>query len=75
MIEIRIFMHKISQAYIVLVYGKLFITELFEYSSYCVDNYCKTLIFRVTLFSRAHDFGFIHETLFSRLFISCTIIL
>ena len=27
--------------------------------------YCKTLIFRVTLFSRAHDFGFIHETLFS----------
>ena len=25
--------------------------------------YCKTLIFRVTLFSRAHDFGFIHETL------------
>ena len=38
-------------------------------------NYCKTLIFRVTLFSRAHDFGFIHETLFSRLFISCTTIL
>ena len=38
-------------------------------------KYCETLIFRVTLFSRAHDFGFIHETLFSRLFISCTIIL
>ena len=37
--------------------------------------YCKTLIFRVTLFSRAPDFGFIHEALFSRLFISCTIIL
>ena len=37
--------------------------------------YCKTLIFRVTLFSRAHDCGFIHETLFSRLFISCTVIL
>ena len=28
--EWRIFMHKISQAYIVLAYGKLFITELFE---------------------------------------------
>ena len=37
--------------------------------------YCKTLIFRVTLFSRALDFRFIQETLFSRLFISCTIIL
>ena len=37
--------------------------------------YCKTLIFRVTLFSRAHDFGLIHETLFSRLFIYCFIIL
>ena len=29
----------------------------------------------MTLFSRAHDFGFIHKTLFSLLFISCTIIL
>ena len=37
--------------------------------------YCKKLIFRLTLFSRAHDFGFIHETLFSRFFISCIIIL
>ena len=27
-------MHKISQAYIVLVYGKSFITELFEESLY-----------------------------------------
>ena len=31
----NIFMHKISQAYIILAYGKPFITELFEY--------CKTL--------------------------------
>ena len=37
--------------------------------------YCKTLIFGVTLFSRAHDFGFIQEHLFSRLYISWTIIL
>ena len=29
----------------------------------------------MTFFSRAHDFGFIHENLFSRLSISCTIIL
>ena len=29
----------------------------------------------MTLFSRAHAFGFIYETLFLRLFISCTIIL
>ena len=28
--EWRIFMHKISQAYIVLAYGKPFITEFFE---------------------------------------------
>ena len=27
-------MHKISQAYLVLAYGKPFITELFELSSY-----------------------------------------
>ena len=44
-------------------------------SLFIVNMYCKTLIFRVTLFSRAYDFGFIHETLFSRLFFSCTIIL
>ena len=30
MIELRILMHKISQAYIALVYRKPFITELFE---------------------------------------------
>ena len=30
MIEGRIFMHKIGQAYIALAYGKPFITELFE---------------------------------------------
>ena len=28
--------------------------------------YCKTLIIRVTLFSRGHQANFIHETLFSR---------
>ena len=31
--------------------------------------YCKTLIFRVTLFSIAKDLGYIQETLFSRFFI------
>ena len=43
--------------------------------SLSIWKYCKTLIFLVTLFSRARDFGFIHKTLFSRLFISCSIIL
>ena len=38
MIERRIFMHKISQAYIVLAYGKPFITELFELPSYRMYN-------------------------------------
>ena len=39
--EWRIFMHKLSQAYIVLAYGKPFITELFEYSSYHIQvMYC-----------------------------------
>ena len=37
--------------------------------------YCKTLIIRVTLFSRNHRSIFIHETLFSRLVISSSIIL
>ena len=27
-------------------------------------EYCKTLIIRVTLFSRGHQLGYIHETLF-----------
>ena len=38
-------------------------------------TYCKTLIIRVTLFSRNHLSSFIHETLFSRLVISSSIIL
>ena len=37
-----------------------------------VPFYCKTLIFRETLFSRARGLWFIHETLFSRLSIFCT---
>ena len=37
--------------------------------------YCKTLIFRVTLFSQAKDLGYINETLFLRFFIFCTILL
>ena len=36
--------------------------------------YCKTLITRMTLFSRNHRSSFIHETLFSRLIISSSII-
>ena len=40
----------------------------------CIQ-YCKTLIIRVTLFSRNHRSSFIHETLFSRLLISSSIIL
>ena len=39
------------------------------------QEYCKTLIIRVTLFSRNHRSIFIHETLFSRLVISSFIIL
>ena len=38
-------------------------------------TYCKTLIIRVTLFSRGHQSRFIHETLFSRFVISSSIIL
>ena len=37
--------------------------------------YCKTLIIRVILFSRGHHPRFIHETLYSRLVISSSIIL
>ena len=37
--------------------------------------YCKTLIIPVTLFSRGHHRGYIHENLFSRFVISCSIIL
>ena len=37
--------------------------------------YCKTLIIRVTLFSRGHQQRFIHETLFSRFVVSSSIIL
>ena len=40
-----------------------------------IQEYCKTLIIRVTLFSRNHRSSFIHETLFSRLVISSSIIL
>ena len=40
-----------------------------------VIAFCKTLIIRVTLFSRGHQPRFIHETLFSRLVIYSSIIL
>ena len=39
------------------------------------SNYCKTLIIRVTLFSRSHQHRFIHETLFSRFAIYSSIFL
>ena len=38
-------------------------------------EYCKTLIIRVTLFSRGHRPWYIHETLFSRIFMSSSITL
>ena len=38
-------------------------------------NYCKTLIIRVTLFSRWNHAAYIHEILFTRFDISCFIIL
>ena len=43
----------------------------------CITSYiyCKTLIFRETLFSRAYGLGHIHEALFSRLSINCTKVL
>ena len=49
--------------------------NVFSYSLSLVCEYCKTLIIRVTLFSRNHRSSFIHETLFWRLVISSSIIL
>ena len=42
---------------------------------FIVGVYCKTLIIRVTLFSRNHRSSFIQENLFSRLVIYSSIIL
>ena len=36
--------------------------------------YCKTRIIRVALFSRGHQLGYVHETLYSRFDLSCSII-
>ena len=63
----------ISPIYFPYIY--IYVTYMLDLILHICNIYCKILIFRVTLFSRAHDFGFIHETLFSRLLISCTIIL
>ena len=48
---------------------------MYEIWKLYVKNYCKTLIIRVTLFSRNHRSSFIHKTLFSPLVISSSIVL
>ena len=47
----------------------------YEGKSKITSSYCKTLIFRVTLFSRSHHPEYIPETLLSRIILFCSIIL
>ena len=57
------------------MYLKMQVREYSKHEMVKKLNYCKTLIIRVTLFSRCHQPRFIHETLFSRFVISSYIIL
>ena len=51
------------------------IQNIFDISIMKHDEYCKTLIIRVTLFSRGNRPWYIHEILFSRIFMSSSITL
>ena len=56
----------------------MIIPSLSDYQILIFSNdiyYCKTLIIRMTLFSQGHRLVYIHETLFSRFNIFCSIIL
>ena len=62
--------------YEVLVYDELSkVTWWVLWYKNIIQQYCKTLIIRVTLFSRGYQPRFIHETLFSRFAMSSPIFL
>ena len=56
------------------ILNKLFMSKYLVLETWGME-YCKTLIIRVTLFSRGHRPWYIHETLFSRISMSSSITL